>query len=95
MPDVEVGDYNIKARLRNECQCFWNGSHGGNGALPRRAELAAKARTKFGDEPAIDARNAAGFGGGVWLRLCCASCIYIAMLVQARNSWIVEPASTF
>ena len=69
MPDVEVGDYNIKARLRNECQCFWNGSHGGNGALPRRAELAAKARTKFGDEPAIDARNAAGFGCGFVARV--------------------------
>jgi hypothetical protein len=46
-------------------------------ALPRRAELAAKARTKFGDEPAIDARNAAGFGCGFVARvaftsLCCA-----------------------
>jgi hypothetical protein len=45
--------------------------------MPRRAELAAKARTKFGDEPAIDARNAAGFGCGFVSRvaftsLCCA-----------------------
>jgi hypothetical protein len=44
-------------------------------ALPRRT--GREARIKFGDEPAIDARNAAGFGCGFVTRvaftlLCCA-----------------------
>ena len=42
-------------------------------ALPCRT--GREAGSKFGGEPAIDARNEAGFGCG----LDCASCIYIAM----------------
>jgi hypothetical protein len=55
-------------------------------ALPTGRE----AGIKFGDEPAIDARNAAGFGCGFVTRVA-----FTRYAVQARKSWMVERASTF
>jgi hypothetical protein len=62
-------------------------------ALPCRT--GREARIKFGDEPAIDARNAAGFGCGLLRELHFHRYAVQARNVQARNSWIVEQASTF
>jgi hypothetical protein len=62
-------------------------------ALPRRT--GREARIKFGDEPAIDARNQRGLAAAL-LRELHSHCYAVqARTVQARNSRIVEQASTF